>query len=114
MSDEKYAMGIDLGKTYSYVAVWKNKKVEIILNDLGEKTTITERLVGQTAKNQIIRNYKNTIYDAKRLIERRFNEEEVQKDMKLWPFKVEKDPKNTPLICVEYEGKTQKFLPEEI
>ena len=121
MSEEDYAIGIDLGTTYSCVAVWKNSKVEIIPNDLGDRTTPSvvsftnsERLVGQAAKNQITRNYKNTIYDAKRLIGRRFNEEEVQKDKKLWPFKVEKDPKNTPLICVEYEGKTQKFLPEEI
>ena len=122
MSEEEYAIGIDLGTTYSCVAVWKNKKVEIIPNDLGERTTPSvvsftnsERLVGQAAKNQITRNYKNTIYDAKRLIGRRFDEQEVQKDIKLWPFKVEKDPKkNTPLICVEYQGKTQKFLPEEI
>ena len=122
MADEDIAIGIDLGTTYSCVAVWKNKKVEIIPNDLGERTTPSvvsftnnERLVGQAAKNQITRNYKNTIYDAKRLIGRRFDEQEVQKDIKLWPFKVEKDPKkNTPLICVEYQGKTQKFLPEEI
>ena len=122
MSEEEYAIGIDLGTTYSCVAVWKNSKVEIIPNDLGDRTTPSvvsftnsERLVGQAAKNQITRNYKNTIYDAKRLIGRRFDEQEVQKDLKLWPFKVEKDPKkNTPLICVEYQGKTQKFLPEEI
>ena len=122
MADEDIAIGIDLGTTYSCVAVWKNKKVEIIPNDLGERTTPSvvsftnnERLVGQAAKNQITRNYKNTIYDAKRLIGRRFNEEEVQKDKKLWPFKVEKDSNSDrPIIVVEYLNQTKTFYPEEI
>ncbi len=122
MADEDIAIGIDLGTTYSCVAVWKNKKVEIIPNDLGERTTPSvvsftnnERLVGQAAKNQITRNYKNTIYDAKRLIGRRFNEEEVQKDLKLWPFKVEKDSNSDrPIIVVEYLNQTKTFYPEEI
>ena len=121
MSDD-LARGIDLGTTYSCVAVWRNGKVDIIPNDLGERTTPSvvtftdnERLVGQSAKNQITRNYQNTIYDAKRLIGRRFDEPEVQKDIKAWPFKVVKDPeKNRPLIQVEYKKKVHKFLPEEI
>ena len=122
MADEDIAIGIDLGTTYSCVAVWKNSKVEIIPNDLGDRTTPSvvsftnnERLVGQAAKNQITRNYKNTIYDAKRLIGRRFNEEEVQKDKKLWPFKVEKDSNSDrPIIVVEYLNETKTFYPEEI
>ena len=119
---EDIAIGIDLGTTYSCVAVWKNSKVEIIPNDLGERTTPSvvtftdhERLVGQSAKNQITRNYQNTIYDAKRLIGRRFDEPEVQKDIKAWPFKVVKDPKkNRPLIQVTYKKEQKTFLPEEI
>ena len=120
--DEDIAIGIDLGTTYSCVAVWKNGKVDIIPNDLGERTTPSvvtftdnERLVGQSAKNQITRNYQNTIYDAKRLIGRRFDEPEVQKDIKAWPFKVVKDPKkNRPLIQVTYKKEQKTFLPEEI
>ena len=119
---EEIAIGIDLGTTYSCVAVWKNGKVDIIPNDLGERTTPSvvtftdnERLVGQSAKNQITRNYQNTIYDAKRLIGRRFDEPEVQKDIKAWPFKVVKDPKkNRPLIQVTYKKEQKTFLPEEI
>ena len=116
------AIGIDLGTTYSCVAVRRGGQIEIIPNDLGERTTPSvvtftenERLVGQAAKNQITRNYQNTVYDAKRLIGRRFDEPEVQKDIKAWPFKVVKDPKkNRPLIQVEYKKKVHTFLPEEI
>ena len=119
---EDIAIGIDLGTTYSCVAVWKNGKVDIIPNDLGERTTPSvvtftdnERLVGQSAKNQITRNYQNTIYDAKRLIGRRFDEPEVQKDIKAWPFKVvKKKKKNRPLIQVTYKKEQKTFLPEEI
>ena len=121
MSDD-LAIGIDLGTTYSCVAVWRNGKVDIIPNDLGERTTPSvvtftdnERLVGQAAKNQITRNYENTVYDAKRLIGRRYDEPEVQKDIKAWPFKVVKDTKkNRPLIRVKYKNEEKTFLPEEI
>ena len=120
--DEDIAIGIDLGTTYSCVAVWKNSKVEIIPNDMGERTTPsvvsftkTERLIGQSAKNQITRNFKNTIYDAKRLIGRRYDEDTVKKDMKLWPFKVEKDKSgDRPVIVVDYLGETKRFYAEEI
>ncbi len=73
-----------------------------------------ERLVGNEAKSQAIRNYKNTVYDAKRLIGRKYDDPQVQKDIKLWPFKVIKGDNNKPKIEVEYKGKTEYFYPEEI
>jgi L1 cell adhesion molecule like protein len=122
ISDEEPALGIDLGTTYSCVAVWKNGKVEVIPNESGNRITPSvvcftnkERLIGDAAKNQIVKNYKNTVYDAKRLIGRFYNDKEVQQDMKLWPFKVTEDPQTKkPRIQVEYKGKTESFLPEEI
>ena len=116
-----YSIGIDLGTTYSCAGIWRNGKVEIIPNQMGERTipsiisfTETTRLIGKEAKNQITRNYKNTIYDAKRLIGRKFNDEEVQNDMKLWPFTVKEDNKNKPLISVEYKKEQKEFYPEQI
>ena len=121
MSEEEYAIGIDLGTTYSCVAVWKNSKVEIIPNDLGDRTTPSvvsftnsERLVGQAAKNQITRNYKNTIYDAKRLIGHRYSDEVVQNDKKNWPFTLAKDENDRPQIEASYKGDTMYFYAEEI
>ncbi|KAL1916114.1 uncharacterized protein VTP21DRAFT_6118 [Calcarisporiella thermophila] len=114
------AVGIDLGTTYSCVGVWQNDRVEIIANDQGNRTTPSyvaftdsERLIGDAAKNQAAMNPENTVFDAKRLIGRRFNESEVQSDMKHWPFTVvEKDTK--PYIQVEYKGEKKQFTPEEI
>lgn len=115
------AIGIDLGTTYSCVGVWLNDKVEIIPNDQGNKTTPsyvgfteTERLIGDAAKNQVARNPRNTVFDAKRLIGRRFSDPIVQADMKLWPFKVECGPNDKPYIVVEFKGETKKFQAEEI
>ncbi len=122
MSSEELAIGIDLGTTYSCVGVWRNGNVEIIPNDIGARTTPSvvsftkhERLIGQAAKNQITKNCQNTIYDSKRLIGRRFEDPEVQYDMKTFPFKIEKDQlRNRLLISVEYKNQIKKFLPEEI
>lgn len=115
------AIGIDLGTTYSCVGIWQNDKVEIITNDQGLRTTPsyvafteTERLIGEAAKNQTARNPTNTVFDAKRLIGRKFSEQVVQKDMKHWPFKVEPGPDDKPVIVVQYKGETKKFHPEEI
>jgi heat shock protein 1/8 len=122
MTTKKHAIGIDLGTTYSCVGVWMNGKVEIIPNDMGERTTPsyvafteTERLVGDAAKNQITRNPNNTVFDAKRLIGRKFHDQVVQEDMKLWPFKVIKEEKgDRPQIEVVFQGVKKKFFAEEI
>ncbi|CAE6422102.1 unnamed protein product [Rhizoctonia solani] len=114
------AIGIDLGTTYSCVGVWQNDRVEIIANDQGNRTTPsyvsfsdTERLIGDAAKNQVAMNPINTVFDAKRLIGRRFDDPEVQSDMKHFPFKVE-NKGGKPVISVEYRGETKNFTPEEI
>ncbi len=115
------AVGIDLGTTYSCVGVWLNDKVEIIPNDQGNNTTPSyvafteeERLIGDAAANQTARNPKNTVFDAKRLIGRKFSDKTVQDDIKLWPFKVEEGPNEKPMISVVFKGETKKFQPEEI
>ncbi|CDI80166.1 Heat shock protein, related [Eimeria acervulina] len=118
---EAPAVGIDLGTTYSCVGVWKNDGVEIIANDQGNRTTPsyvaftdTERLVGDAAKNQVARNPENTVFDAKRLIGRKFDDPAVQADMKHWPFTVKAGPGGKPLIEVNYQGSKKTFHPEEI
>ena len=115
------SIGIDLGTTYSCVGVWQNDKVEIIANDQGLNTTPSyvaftedERLIGDAAKNQTARNPINTVFDAKRLIGRKFSDKTVQADIKLWPFKVESGPAEKPLIVVKFKGETKKFQAEEI
>merc|ERR1712013_804466 len=114
------SVGIDLGTTYSCVGVWQNDKVEIVANAQGINTTPsyvafteTERLIGDAAKNQVARNPTNTIFDAKRLIGRSFNDPQVQGDMKNWPFKVV-SRSGKPQLEVEYKGSTKSFLPEEV
>ncbi|RUS80412.1 hypothetical protein EGW08_011824 [Elysia chlorotica] len=114
------AIGIDLGTTYSCVGVFQHGKVEIIANDQGNRTTPsyvaftdTERLVGDPAKNQAALNPSNTVFDAKRLIGRKFNDPTVQSDMKHWPFKVAQVD-GRPKIKAEYKGEQKMFAPEEI
>merc|ERR1712243_364918 len=117
---KKLAVGIDLGTTYSCVGVFQHGKVEIIANDQGNRTTPsyvaftdTERLIGDPAKNQVAINPTNTIFDAKRLIGRKFDDPTVQSDMKHWPFKVAAFG-DKPKLEVEYKNETKTFTPEEI
>ncbi|KAH9661361.1 Heat shock cognate 70 kDa protein [Citrus sinensis] len=115
------AIGIDLGTTYSCVGVWQHDRVEIIANDQGNRTTPsyvaftnTERLIGDAAKNQVAMNPTNTVFDAKRLIGRRFSDPLVQKDMKLWPFQVIAGAGDKPMIVVNYKCEEKQFSAEEI
>jgi len=115
------SIGIDLGTTYSCVGVWQNDKVEIVANDQGNNTTPSyvafteqERMIGDAAKNQTARNPKNTVFDAKRLIGRKFADKTVQEDMKLWPFEIVSGPQDKPLIKVKCMGEEKKFQAEEI
>ncbi|GJP76603.1 hypothetical protein CLOP_g7023 [Closterium sp. NIES-67] len=115
------AIGIDLGTTYSCVGVWQHDRVEIIANDQGNRTTPsfvaftdTERLIGDAAKNQVAMNPTNTVFDAKRLIGRRFSDPTVQADMKHWPFKVFSGPGDKPTIEVQYKGESKQFAAEEV
>ena len=114
------AIGIDLGTTYSCVGVFQHGKVEIIANDQGNRTTPsyvaftdTERLIGDAAKNQVAMNPNNTIFDAKRLIGRKFTDSTVAADMKHWPFKVV-NVASKPKLHVEYKNEEKEFTPEEI
>jgi len=115
------AIGIDLGTTFSCVGVWQRDGVQIIENSEGKRTTPsfvaftdTERLIGDAAKGQSARNPTNTVFDAKRLIGRKFADASVQADMKHWPFKVVRGDGGKPMIEVVFQGETKRFHPEEI
>ena len=115
------AVGIDLGTTYSCVGWWKDNRCEIIANDQGNRTTPSyvgftdsERLIGDGAKNQSSMNPENTVFDAKRLIGRKFDDKTLQADIKNFPFKVVDDGNNKPIIEVDYKEETKRYHPEEI
>ena len=103
------------------VGVYKNGRVDIIANDQGNRITPSyvaftpdgERLIGDAAKNQLTLNPENTVFDAKRLIGRTWNDPMVQKDMKLWPFTIKKK-NNKPHVQVNVKGEDKLFAPEEI
>ncbi|KAF9506709.1 hypothetical protein BS47DRAFT_1367171 [Hydnum rufescens UP504] len=114
------AIGIDLGTTYSCVGVWQNNRVEIIVNDQGNRTTPSyvsfspsQRLIGDAAKNKVTTNPVNTVFGVKRLIGRKFDDPEVQSDIKYYPFKVI-NKGGKPNIQVEFRGEIKDFSPEEI
>merc|ERR1712223_130006 len=121
MAAKRNAVGIDLGTTYSCVGTFEHGKVEVIANDQGNRTTPsyvaftdTERLIGDAAKNQVAMNPTNTIFDAKRLIGRKYDDPTVQRDIKLWPFNVIKDSGNKPKLEVDFKCEKKSFTPEEI
>ncbi|KAK7266198.1 hypothetical protein RIF29_18840 [Crotalaria pallida] len=120
---EETAIGIDLGTTYSCVGVWQEQhdRVEIIHNDQGNKTTPScvaftdnQRLIGYAAKNQAATNPTNTIFDAKRLIGRKYSDPVIQNDILLWPFKVIAGIRDKPMIVVNHKGQEKHFSAEEI
>ncbi|WJX64814.1 hypothetical protein P8452_49549 [Trifolium repens] len=118
---KRLIIGIDLGTTYSCVGVWRHGSVQIITNDHGNRTTPSyvaftdsERFIGDAAKSQVTRNPVNTVFDAKRLIGRRFSDASVQSDMKLWPFKVIAGTSDKPMIVVNYKNEEKHFTAEEI
>lgn len=116
------AIGIDLGTTYSCVGVYQGDGVEIIPNEQGNRTTPSyvaftdeERLIGDSAKNQVAMNPHNTVFDAKRLIGRSMDDPAVQQDLEHWPFKVvSKGKDNKPHVQVAFKGESQVFSPEQI
>lgn len=119
-AETDYIIGIDLGTTYSCVGVFKNGKFEVIPNQQGNRITPsyvafteTERLIGDAAKNQVASNPKNTVFDAKRLIGRKFNDRTVKQDRKLWPFDVV-NKSGKPYIKINYQNKDHEFAAEEI
>lgn len=115
------AIGIDLGTTYSAVGVFRNGSVEIIANDQGNRTmpsyvgfTDTERLIGEAAKNQSGQNPQNTVFDAKRLIGRKFSEPVIQENLKHFPYTIKSGTGDKPQIVVNYLSQEKTFHPEEI
>jgi L1 cell adhesion molecule like protein len=115
------AIGIDLGTTYSCVGVWKGSGVEIISNDAGKRTmpscvayTDSERLIGDAAMNQAAMNPTNTVFDAKRLIGRLYDDPALKQDLEHWPFSVVHNEDFKPLIKVEFMGEEKILTPEEV
>jgi heat shock protein 1/8 len=121
MTSNRVCFGLDLGTGFSCSAIWSDNRVEIIPNEMGNRVTPsmvgfteTERLIGDSAKNQCAMNPRNTVFDAKRLIGRRFSDPAIQNDLKHYPFKVVDDGNDKPLIEVQFKGETKQFRPEEI
>jgi len=113
-------IGIDLGTTYSCVGIFKNGRVEIIPNELGNRITPSyvafsddEKLVGEAAKNQAAQNPSRTIYVVKRLIGRNYEDKEVQRDLKFLPYKVV-SKSGKPYVQVQTKDGEQKLSPEQV
>ena len=115
----KLVCGIDLGTTYSCVGVFENDKVEILTNEMGNRTTPSwvsfgdERLVGEAAKLNRNKNPENTIFDVKRLMGVNMNDAKLQKDLKILPYSI-KDENNKPQLEVQYKENINLFSPEQI
>lgn len=116
----KIAIGIDLGTTFTCVAVWLRGSVEIIANEQGNRTTPSfvaftdkEHLIGDAAKYQVATNPLNTIFDAKRVIGRNFDDPAIQSDLSYWPFKIV-NVKGKPFFQVMYTGEQKDIPPEQI
>eukprot|EP01084_Bolivina_argentea_P199563 341457_1 len=121
MAKSIHSIGIDLGTANCCVGIWKANKVEIIENEMCERTTPsyvsftdTERLIGSAAKHQAARNAQNTIFNVLRLIGRKYFDATVQSDMEIWPFTVIKKSFDRPAFKVNYKGEEKEFFPEEI
>ena len=125
MENEEYAIGIDLGTTFSCMAILRNGKVEIIPNEIGENTTPSivsfsgeEIFVGEQIQNLLINNPKKTIYSIKRLMGKNFDDIEVQKDIKsnFWTFDIVKpDIGSRPQIKIQKENEDYLYyFPEQI
>ncbi len=121
MENYKGGIGIDLGTTYSCVAVFENSKVEIIPNEQGNRTTPSfiafndmERMVGEAAKNQVAINSENTIYDIKRVIGLNFSDQNVQKDIKNFTYKIIQKNGDKPCVVANFKGENKEFSPEEL
>ena len=119
--NSKYCAGMDLATTYCCVGLWQNDRVEILASESGARSipsyvafTDTDRLVGEAAKSQAAGNTANTVFDAKRLIGRKFSDPLVQEDIKRYPFKVVGDASDRPQIVVQTKDGEKKFFPEEI
>ncbi|KAG6556574.1 hypothetical protein Mapa_001515 [Marchantia paleacea] len=119
--DEKFAVGIDFGARSCCVGIWHQGKVEILPNEHGNRRTPcfvsfteTEILVGEAAKDQLLVNPPNTVFDVRRLIGRRFSDAQVQEDLKHWPFKVTAGPDDKPVITVMFRGQETQYKPEEV
>ena len=122
MKGKKRAIGIDLGTTFSCVGLWESEKIVIIPNQQGKYITPsmvsflgTRRFIGEEAKIREIKNEKNTIFNSKRFIGKKYDDSKIQNDIKSVPFKIEKD--NTLgrcLIEVDYNNEQKKFKVEEI
>lgn len=121
MEDFEGIIGIDLGTTYSCVGYWKQDHVEILSNDIGNNTTPSwvaftdsEILVGEAAKKQAAANPKNTLFGVKRLMGKRFNDDDVQDDLDSYPFEVTGDQNDVPTVVVKYKEEVRRMKPEQI
>jgi heat shock protein 1/8 len=113
-------VGIDIGNTYSCVATLYGSSIDIIPNDKGCRTTPSYiafnqngSLVGEDAKKQYMDNYKNTIFNIKRLIGRKYTYVDLKLDRKLWSFNIE-SKNDKPIIHVESKGENNHLSTEEV